>query len=226
MAKKGGGTTSTMAMDPATVDYMRRFREMSAGNASRYGAQAGGVYGDLAARLRGVTSGLGGIEQYMNPLESGVIDAVRGDFNTQRGTVDRAAADMATRSGAYGGDREAILRANAMRDVNRNEMSTISGLRMGGYENAIRALMQDRNLMAQLGLAGAGGLGALAQMGAGGMQAGLTPTSTTNRQQMDDPNWWQQILGLGSTLGGMGAFGPLAGLFSSGQVSGPMAQGR
>ena len=99
--------------------------------------------------------GLTGIEGFYNPFEQQVIGGLRGEADLQRAGAQNRAADVATRSGAFGGDRAAILEAQMTDDVNRNAMNTIGQFQNQGFQNAAGQLLGARGMagnMAQFGM--------------------------------------------------------------------------
>lgn len=87
---------------------------------------------------------LEGVESFFNPYQEEVIGAARGDFAHQRKLAEMAAADEATKAGAFGGDRAAVLSGVLQSGVNRDESSTIAGLRSGGWRDAVAQLFAAR----------------------------------------------------------------------------------
>lgn len=129
-----------------------------------------------------ITSGSflsGNVNAYMNPYTSNVIDQTQQDLNRQKTLDMQQLGAQATRSGAYGGSRQAI----AEQELNRNyadQFARTSGqLRSQGFDNASNLMQNDlnRNLNAQQfnesnrlnfgnqQLGAAGQLGQLGQLG-------------------------------------------------------------
>lgn len=88
---------------------------------------------------------LEGVEAFFNPFQSQVIDATRGDFAHQRGVAAQAADDDVVKAGAFGGDRAGVYRAVAESGINRDEASTVAGLRSGGWQDAVAQLFAERS---------------------------------------------------------------------------------
>lgn len=114
----------------------------------------------------------------------------RAEFDRQRTQAGLSANDLATKAGAFGGDRSAILQSQLVNDVNRNESSTLAGI---DYQNQND---QWQRLMQLAGLAGGG-----ASWGG----------STTTQQMPSNP--FGTLIGLGTTAAGLGwsPFGPSKG---------------
>ena len=129
-------TTSTQntTLDKSSQGFLDEFRKRALAN------QQGGLppgLEDFNARANQMTqgldfatqTGLGGIDQFLNPELANVIGGVRGDFDLQRADAINRAGAEAEGANAFGGSRSGILQAQAVGDVNRNEASTIAGLR-------------------------------------------------------------------------------------------------
>lgn len=212
MAKGKGGdatTTTTSGIDPATQAYLARYRT-AASNAA--GAPSNPLYDEAAGLYRragaGMDMGLGGIDAYFNPEVDNLVGSAHTEADRQRAIGQNMAGDQAVKAKAFGGGREAVLRAQSLDDVNRGEASTVANIRSSAYTDAANRLMQDRTTNYQGGLAAAGGLGGigasqdqslLARLQA--MLAGGNPFSTTTKTSVHTPAppWWKTALGLGLT---------------------------
>jgi hypothetical protein len=209
---KGSETTQTQqhTLDPSTQAYLNayraRARTVAGGGPSPYLTGAGEGYRGAAGNLGfGSQTGLGNIGDYFNPFEQSVIGGIQSDFGRQRDLAGMSASDQATRAGAFGGSREAVLRANLMGDVNRNEGITLANFRNLGFENAAGRLMGERERMTQSGLAGLGGMAGVGQAISAEQlarmqpwlqslgQGGYTDTMTTKTPG----NFWKDALGVG-----------------------------
>lgn len=214
--------TQTTTYDPATLRALQQYRRNAGGlfdqfssgylNPALQGYQR--TAGDLAGNLGFASErGLGGIESYFNPFEQAVVGGVQSDFDRQRQMGQNTAADLATKGGAFGGSRDAILRAQSLRDVNQAETGTLANLRYGGFSDAASRLAQDRAMAANLGMAGFQGLGNLGQfMDQRTLEAlrlqtpGLMPGSTTTTGVT--PYYRNPIAGaLGGASTALGMFG-------------------
>lgn len=167
---KDATQTSSVTPDAQTAQFQDLFRKTIAGS-------LGGLTGNQALMdyAGGSFNGLG------LPDPNALKNAARQNFALQRGQATMSANDLATKAGAFGGDRAAILQAQMLGDVNRNESQALSGI---DYQN-----QQDQwsRLMGLLGLAGQG-----ASIG-----------GTTNTQTMPS-NPFGTVLGLATTAGGLG----------------------
>jgi hypothetical protein len=160
-----------------------------------------GQYGQLGRQYGGLTENLGlgtgilqdaangNVSRFMNPYEQQVIGGVQTDFDRQRQMGMNAASDLATKANAFGGSRSAVLQANALNDVNRNESAMLANLRQGGYESAMNNALGIGSQLTNYGLAGLGGqqntLGAQNQISGQQMQAGEYNRALQERQNAE-----------------------------------------
>lgn len=89
------------------------------------------------------------INQYMNPYTQNVIDNTMSDLGRARDSAMNATGAAATRGGAFGGDRHAIMESQNNADYMRQAADTSAQLRNQGYQNAQQAAMSDVNAMNQ-----------------------------------------------------------------------------
>lgn len=97
-------------------------------------------------------AGQGDVSAFYNPYQQQVIDASSADFDRQRQGATMQANDLATKAGAFGGSRSAVLQANALDNVNRDESSTLANLRNAGYGQSFDRAMQSGQSLANLGM--------------------------------------------------------------------------
>jgi len=227
-----GGTqkvTQRTELDPATQRYLQAYRGAAQGQLAQqvnpyqqaFGQQAGQLAQNLGFAQQ---QGLGGIGAYMNPYEQQVIGGVQSDFDRQRQIAQMMGAQQATQGGAFGGSRGAVLQGQMLGDVGRNEAQTLAGLRYGGFGDAAQRLMADRQMAANLGLAGFQGQGLLGQQMAqnrmaslAGMQGAIGPfQGTVTDEQKMQGNWLSGLLGMGGLaanfIPGIGQLGAALGL--------------
>ena len=213
-------STQTMSLDPATQKALDAYRQAAMAQYRNAQNQAGNPgWGQLASNMLPLAqqTGTTGIESFFNPYQSEVIGGVQSDFDRQRALAATAAADQATRQGAFGGNRAAILQGMGARDINQNEMNVLAGLRSGGWQDALNALMGQRLQAGNLAVQGMQGnqswqqdifarqLAALQAMQMGLNYGGQTTTSTGQTQQPLNRN---PIAGmLGGALTGYSMFG-------------------
>lgn len=179
MPKNSQTSSTSSSVDPGTKAYIEQYRQR-------------------AAAQPGYQTGMQGIENYSNPYQQQVIGQIQEEGNRQAGFANLQAADMATRAGAYGGSREAVLRAQMMGDVQRQTGQNVAQYSASGYEDAANRMMQERQFGANLGLG---------QLNA--MQGGFTPTSQSGTETMtQSSSLFPQLLGAGLGIGGMLLGGP------------------
>ena len=103
-----------------------------------------------AAAGLGALTGAQGYQQFQSPYQQQVIDASLAEFDRNAAVQQTGLRDQAIQSGAYGGGREGIMQAEAMRNNQLNRGQLQSGLLQEGFQNAqAQALAQ---LQAQQGL--------------------------------------------------------------------------
>lgn len=216
-------TTQTSQVDPQTQAFMDQFRQLALsqaqGGPNQFLQQAGQGFGGLTDNLGFAQQrGLQGIEQFFNPFQQEVIGGVQSDFDRQRQQAEVSARQQATRSGAFGGSREAVLNAELQGGVNRNEASTLANIRQGGFNQAAQNLFGQRRFAGNLGLAGLQGLaGVGGQQGQQqlqnllGLQGAIGPFGQTQTQT--EPFFNNPFAG---ALGGAATAGGLFGMFGGG----------
>ena len=142
---------------------------------------------DFAGSQALLGQGIGGFRPaaetaaFMNPYQQQVIDEAMRQINRQGQIAQQGLSAQAVRSGAFGGEREGVQRAELERGLMEQKASTIAGLLNQGYSqaqaNAMAAFEQQQQRrmqagttvgqqaaqQAQLGQAAAGLYGNLAQ---------------------------------------------------------------
>lgn len=206
-------TTQEYQMDPRTQAYLEQYRRQALQNAQGGGSpflgRAGEGYEGLTSNLGFASQrGMGGIEDYYNPYQEEVIGGMRSDFDRQRGLAQKSAQQMATRQGAFGGSRSAVLEAEYGRDINQLESQQLGRMRQAGYSEAGDRLMADRRMAANLGLSGLQGMAGVGQFmdqrqlaaiqGMGGAIGPRQGTSTYTEPIYRNP--WAGLIG-GATAG-------------------------
>ena len=112
----------------------------------------------LAAQAQGLGSlvgtgegtGQGSIQSYMSPYQQQVMDASLAEFDRNAAIDQNSLRDAAISRGAYGGGREGVMQAEAMRGNQMNRASLQAQLLNQGFNQAQAARSQD--LTAQQGL--------------------------------------------------------------------------
>ena len=191
-----------------------------------------------ATAASGLNSLLGpnAYQQFQSPYQQQVIDASLSEFDRNAAVQQTGLRDSAIQAGAYGGGREGIMQAEAMRNNAMGRGQLQSGLLQQGFENA----QQQANTQLQ----GQQGLGQY-QTQLGGLQRQLGQAdlsaqqeaareaqfadytqlglvapqlasviggfpAATQQQSTPPPSTTQQLLGLG--IGGAGLMGAMSGL--------------
>ena len=137
--------------------------------AKAQGTAAGQTVGDVGTTLSGI-AGLTGaptssqMQQYMSPYQSQVIDTTLSEFDRQRAIQEKSIADQAIASGAFGGGREGVQRAEYQSQSDRDRAALQAQMLQQGFGQAQQARQQDIQNRFGLGQA---------QSGLGQAQAGL-----------------------------------------------------
>ncbi len=131
----------------------------------------------------GAGTGQGSIQSYMSPYQQQVMDASLSEFDRNAAMQQTGLRDQAIQSGAYGGGREGIMQAEAMRGNNMDRAQLQATLLNQGFQQAQTARAGD--LAAQQGLGTyQQGLGQGQQ---GYQQALLDAQQVANREQQYSP---------------------------------------
>ena len=139
--------------------------------------------GSLVGTGAGGADVQGSIASYMSPYQQQVMDASLAEFDRNAAMQQAGARDDSIRSGAYGGARQGVMQAEALRGNNMDRAQLQSGLLQQGFENAQAARAGD--LTAQQGLGTyQQGLGTGQQ---GYQQALLDATQVANREEQYSP---------------------------------------
>jgi hypothetical protein len=177
------------------------------GALEQQGVTASGVTGvgapttqaGIGSVLSGLTAAQAGpnITQFYNPYQSYVLD----EINRQAQMKQQGIADQAIQSGAFGGGREGIQRA----ELQRGTLDVLGRAQQQGFGTALQAAQNQQQLAAQTGLQAGQTLGQLGTtqqtmaqgdisqlMAAGGLQRqlaqqGLDATRQTQLQQQYEP---------------------------------------
>ena len=151
--------------------------QVAAQNALQTGAVANAAgLGSLTGT--GAGTGAGSIQSYMSPYQQQVIDASLAEFDRNAAMQQTGLRDQSIQSGAYGGARQGVMAAEAMRGNEMNRAQLQAQLLNQGFGQAQAARSQD--------LAAQQGLGTyqqqMGQSQQGFEQAGLDATQLANRE--------------------------------------------
>ena len=145
-----------------------------------------------------------GYQSYMSPYQQDVIDATLGEYDIQAQRGLGSIADQAIASGAFGGGREGVQRAEYMSNSDRNRAALQSGLLQQGFGQANQLAQQDYMNQLNLGTSQQAFLGqdvgALSTLGTGlqgQRQAELSAQQQLAQQQLNQPLQAAQTLGSG-----------------------------
>jgi hypothetical protein len=191
-----------------------------------------------ATAASGLNSLLGpnAYQQFQSPYQQQVIDASLSEFDRNAAVQQTGLRDSAIQAGAYGGGREGIMQAEAMRNNAMGRGQLQSGLLQQGFENAQQQALaqlqgqqglgqyqtQLGGLQRQLGQADLSAQQEAAREAqfADYTQLGLVAPqlasviggfpAATQQQSTPPPSTSQQLLGLG--IGGAGLMGAMKGL--------------
>lgn len=111
-----------------------------------YLTQAGGAY---TSGLDLVNRGMGSFDaaaanQYMNPYNQQVINQAMQNINRQGAIANQNLQSQAIRSGAFGGSREGVQRAELERGLAETRNATMTNLLNQGYDTAQKAFEAER----------------------------------------------------------------------------------
>jgi hypothetical protein len=156
---KGGSQTQTQQTDPqikqAYLDNLALAKSTAGGLGVKQFAGFTPEY--QAAQDRLTNLGMTGftpesISQFMNPYQEEVIGAAMSDIERQRQMQQVADQAAATRAGAFGGSRQAVVSSLTNEAALRNAANTAAQMRAQGYGQAAQLAQQAQTM----GLQGVG----------------------------------------------------------------------
>ena len=106
--------------------------------------------GSLTGTGAGTAEQAGSIASYMSPYQQQVMDATMAEFDRNAAVNQVGLRDAAISRGAYGGGREGVMAAEAMRGSEANRSNLMAQLLNQGFQQAQAARAGD--LQAQQGL--------------------------------------------------------------------------
>jgi hypothetical protein len=226
---KGGGSTVTQRVDPASQAYIDYQRKLAMGLVPQGAGlppevleamQRYGQYGQAGSLgLSALTGNADAFQNFQNPYQQ-TLNPI---WNQIREQSLAAVGDQATQAGAFGGSRQGVAQGVALGQVGNAQAAQ----QYQSFNDAMQRALAASNL-------GFGAIGARAglpqsyyagQLGL--LNAGLGPTGTVQTEQMKN-DLWSQLLGAGLTVGSLFLPGGLlakgatsaAGLGRTGQVLG------
>ncbi len=155
--------------------------------AAAQAAQNAAIQGTVGAGQR---IGQGDIQEYMNPFNNLVLQQQLAEMNRQAAIQQQGLQAQAVRSGAFGGSREGIQRAELGRNLMQTQNQAIAQALQQNYGQALNTAQQQQ----QAQLAASGQLGNQAQ-GIGAL---------ASQQYGIGQNMAQTLGGFGSQLGNLG----------------------
>jgi hypothetical protein len=212
--------TSAQQLDPTVQRYRDQMLSQASGLAGRpaygYGGQLTAGLDPMTQQAAGIFGGLSGLAglgagalsgdpnaraQFMNPYQSGVLDAVGQQYSDMRDQATLGINDQATKAGAFGGSRHGVAQGQLLGDLYKAEGQQKAGLIYGGFNDAMQRAQQ------ALGM----GMGAAGQLG----QYGQYATGLQQQNQQNQYNEWlrqqqqpyQQLAAMQGAVGTAGALG-------------------
>jgi hypothetical protein len=168
----------------------------------------------------GAGQGQGSIQSYMSPYQQQVMDASLAEFDRNAAVQQTGMRDQSIQQGAYGGGREGIMQAEAMRGNNMDRAMLQAQMLNQGFQQAQQARGLD--LQAQQGLGTY-----QAQLGQGlqgYQQAGLDASTLAAREAEYEPYTRMGLIGQQLAQIQPGAFASTnVGYQSSAAPASPMA---
>jgi len=158
---------------------------------------------DLAAQ-QALTSGLGflqpsqaNIDKFMNPYQQNVIDSAMTQLDRQA-DIRRAGADaQAIQSGAFGGSRQGVQRAETERNLQNTKADTLARLLSSGFGQAQKASQEAGRLSGGIGQAFGTLAGTTSDIGR--LQQALGQADVSQLSQLGAMRQAQQQAGLDAT---------------------------
>jgi hypothetical protein len=228
-AQNMAALASQAEMRPATAAIGQGLTGLTGAQQLALGAAGADYAGSQALLGQGIGGFRPGRETaaFMNPYQQQVIDEAMRQINRQGEIAQQGLSAQAVRSGAFGGEREGVQRAELQRGLMEQKASTIAGLLNQGYSqaqaNAMAAFEQQQQRrmqagqtvgqqaaqQAQLGQAAAGLYGNLAQqqiaagqgLGQLGVQQAQLGQSAANIYQQAAQNYGNLAAQTGSLAG-------------------------
>lgn len=173
MAKKAAATPyqaysgeTVAAMSPDQQAAYQALRQNFGGYQPAYASALQSAQG--VAQYQPTQFSGAGIQQYMDPYQAQVEQGALAAIERQRQLAQNQVGQQARAAGAFGGSRQGIQEALTNAEAARIAGETSAGIRSQGFRTAADLFAQDQaraQQAAQLRLAGAGQIGALAQTG-------------------------------------------------------------
>ena len=175
-------------------------RSAGAAGVPQMGGAQGAVQLGLAGGLGGISGGMGGYDPsraqaFMDPYRQQVIDETMRQIDRQGSIAQQGLSSQAVRSGAFGGEREGVQRAEMQRGLMEQKAGTIANLLSQGYSQAQANSMASFEQQQQRSLQGGQAIGQL------GVQSGQAMGSFEAQRAAAEQAAAGQIANIGQTAG-------------------------
>lgn len=149
MMVQAGSYNPMMVQGGSYNPYMINLNQLS----GYAGGSGGGARADMIdpnqANMTAAQTSAEGIQKFMDPYTSQVIDTSLADIERSRQQQQNAAAAQAQAAGAFGGSRGALMESEVGRNALDQAARTSSQLRSQGYSQALNAAQQETGLRQQ-----------------------------------------------------------------------------
>ena len=163
---------SAVGLDPASQRAMQGYQNLGQQGMFR-GNQMLGMGTNWMSRAG--TMGFGNLSQYSSPMHEMQFGPLNEMYDRMRAGSGQDYDDQSTMAGAFGGNRSALFNLEGRDQINRQQGQHYGQLEAQNMQQAIQAMMADKQRMGNLGMGAMGlgyqGLGMAS--GAFGAQAGL-----------------------------------------------------
>lgn len=152
----GVGNIASQAVTAQQIGPLGRLNAQQVGQTNAVQTNRIGVDPITAQQVQGQTVGAQSLARtdltpYQNQYTTGVVDAALGDLDRARQMTQNQNAASAVSAGAYGGSRDALVRAETNRAFADQAAKTAVNLRSQGFQNAQQQAQADLNRAQQAG---------------------------------------------------------------------------
>ena len=148
MSKPSGAQTTTTTVDPETAERQRQTYAAAQAAYNNYGNLSGAASPLAMQGLQALGGNQQAINGLMNPYQQNVINQLGQQYDRARTQAALGANDEATRAGAFGGDRQALLIGERQGALDRAQMGDTANLLYQGYGD----MLNRANGLVNLGL--------------------------------------------------------------------------
>jgi hypothetical protein len=177
-----GGINSLIGQGPAAFSPITNPTQQAAyTGAANLTTPTDDPYSGVSSAINGINpvtgeSVLSGLQSYMNPYESDIIDPTLAAYDQQSGMTQAAQAAAAARNNAFGGSRYGVQEAQTAQQLAMGRAQTQAGLLQSEYGTAAGMSEADAARRQQA---------ALANQGVQVQQAGMTDTLASQQAQLE-----------------------------------------